>query len=56
LREAAKRLGRSKQSSLAAQYRRWAARRGKKKAMVAVGPSRLVIADDVLTRPDPYRA
>jgi transposase len=55
-REAAKRLGRSTQSSLAAQYRRWAARRGKKKAMVAVGPSRLVIADDVLTRPDPYRA
>lgn len=53
--EAANSLVRSTKSYLAVQYRRLAARRGKKKAIVAVGHSILVIAYDVLTRQEPYR-
>ncbi len=40
---------------LGAQYRRLAARRGKKKAAVAVGHTILVIAYHVLSRREPYR-
>jgi hypothetical protein len=55
LSEAANRLVRRTKSYLAAQYRRLAARRGKKKAIGAVGHSILVIAYDVLTRQEPSR-
>ena len=45
----------SKQTYLAAQYRRLSARRRGKKAVVAVGHSILVIAYHLLTRQDTYR-
>jgi hypothetical protein len=41
--EAARAAGRTKQSYLGAQYRRLAARRGKKRALLAVGHSLLAI-------------
>ena len=53
--EAAHAVGRSKGTYLAAQYRRLAARRGAKKAAVAVGHSILVIAHHLLKNPDVYR-
>ena len=40
---------------LAAQYRRLSARRGKKRAAVAVAHSILVIADHLISRQQPYR-
>ena len=40
---------------LAAQYRRLSARRGKKRAAVAVAHSILVIADHLISRQEPYR-
>jgi hypothetical protein len=40
---------------LAAQYRRLAARRGAKRALVAVAHSILVIAYQVITRREPYQ-
>ena len=40
---------------LAAQYRRLAARRGKKRALVALGHTILVIVYHILTRRKPYR-
>jgi len=53
--EAAHGAARSKQTYLGAQYRRLVARLGKKKAIVAVAHSILVIAYHVLTRREPYR-
>jgi transposase len=53
--EAAHGAARSKKTYLGAQYRRLAARRGKKKALVAIGHSILVIAYHILTRREPYR-
>jgi len=52
--EAAHAAGRTADTSLGAQYRRLAARRGAKKATVAVGHSILVIAYYLLTRGRPY--
>lgn len=45
----------TKHTYLVAQYRRVASRRGKKRALVAVAHSILVIAYYVLTRQEPYR-
>ncbi len=53
--EAAHAAARCKQGYLAAQYHRLAARRGKKKAVVAVGHSLLGIVYYVLTRREEYR-
>jgi len=53
--QAAQGAKRKKGSYLAAQYRRLAARRGKKRATVAVAHSILVIAYHVLSRREPYR-
>ena len=53
--EAAHGAGRSKGTYLGAQYRRLAARRGRKRAAVAVGHSILVIAYQVLRTREPYR-
>jgi len=53
--EAAHAASRSKNTYLGAQYRRLAARRGTKKAEVALAHSILVIAYHVLTRKEPYR-
>jgi transposase len=50
--EAAHAAAKKKGSYLQAQYRRLAARRGKKKAAVAVGPSILVIAYHLLNHPE----
>ncbi len=52
--EAAKAAGRSKNTYLGAQYRRIAARRGAKRAAVAVAHSILVIVYHILTRHEPY--
>jgi len=52
--EAAKAAGRSKKTYLGAQYRRIAARRGAKRAAVAVAHSILVIVYHILTRHEPY--
>jgi transposase len=53
--EAAHGAARSKKTYLGAQYRRLVARLGKKKAIIAVAHSILVIAYHVLTRREPYR-
>ncbi len=53
--EAAQAAGRMKHGYLAAQYRRLAARRGTKKAAVAVAHTILVIAYHLLSRADSYR-
>jgi transposase len=53
--EAAQAAARKRGSYLAAQYHRLAARRGKKKALVAVGHSILVIAYHLLTEDSEYR-
>ena len=45
----------TKDTYLAAQYRRIAARRGKKRALVALGHTILVIVYHILTRREPYR-
>ena len=45
----------TKATYLAAQYRRIAARRGKKRALVALGHTVLVIVYYILTRREPYR-
>ena len=44
----------TKDTDLAAQYRRIAARRGKKRALVALGHTVLVIVYHILTRRQPY--
>jgi transposase len=51
---AAQAAGRSTRSALGARYRALAARRGKKRAAVAVGHSILLIAYQLLTRREPY--
>lgn len=53
--EAAHGASRKKNCYLQAQLRRLASRRGKKKALVAVGHSILVISYHVLSRREPYR-
>ena len=53
--EAARAAGRSKGTYLAAQYHRLAARRGTKRAAVAVGHTILVIAYRLLSEGDVYR-
>jgi len=53
--EAGHAAARCKQGYLAAQYHRLAARRGKKKAVVAVGHPLLVVAYHLLTRQEEYR-
>jgi transposase len=53
--QAAQAAARTKQTFLAAQYHRIAARRGKKKAIVAVAHSLLIIAYYVIARREPYR-
>jgi transposase len=52
--EAAHGAGHTKNKYLSSQYHRLGARRGKKKALVAVGHSILVIAYHLLTRKQPY--
>ena len=53
--EAAHGAGRTKNTYLGAQFRRLVARRGKKKAVMAVAHSILVIAYHILTKREPYR-
>jgi transposase len=53
--EAAHGAARSKKTYIGAQYRRLAARRGKKKAAIAVGHTILVIAYHIITRQQPYQ-
>jgi transposase len=53
--EAAQAAARKRDSYLSAQFRRLTARRGRKKAAVAVGHSILVIVYWLLTRPDLYQ-
>ena len=53
--EAAHGVVRTKDCYLSAQYRRLAARRGKKRALVAVAHSILTIVYYVLKRQQPYR-
>jgi transposase len=53
--EAARAAGRSKRTYLSAQYHRLAARRGTKRAAVAVGHTLLVIAYHVLSEGEVYR-
>ena len=45
----------TKQTYLAAQYQRIAARRGKKHALIALGHTILVIVYTLLTRKQPYQ-
>jgi hypothetical protein len=52
---AAQSAARTTRSYLGAQYRRIAARRGAKKAILAVAHSLLVIAYNVIARREPYR-
>jgi transposase len=52
--EAAHGASRTKNTYLGAQYRRLATRRGKKKALVAIAHSILVIVYHVLSRKEPY--
>lgn len=52
--ESAQAAARKKDSYLSAQFHRLAARRGRKKAAVAVGHTILIIAYHLLTRPDLY--
>jgi transposase len=54
LTEAAQAARRSRDTYLRAQYHRLAARRGKKKAIIAVAHSILIAAYHLLTRPDRY--
>jgi transposase len=53
--EAAHAAGRTKHTYFAAHYRRLVARRGVKKAVVAVGHSILTVVYHLLTRPEPYQ-
>jgi len=53
--DAAQAASRTKGSYLQAQYRRLAARRGRKRALVAVAHSLLVIVYHVLASRQPYR-
>jgi transposase len=53
--QAAQAAGRSKTTSLSAQYRRLIARKGKKRAAVAVAHTILIMVYYLLTRHEPYR-
>jgi len=53
--EAAHVAAKTKQTYLAAQYQRMAARRGKKRALMALGHTILTIVYHVLTRKQPYQ-
>jgi transposase len=53
--EAAHVAAKTKQTYLAAQYRRIAARRGKKRALIALGHTLLIIVYHLLTRKQPYQ-
>jgi transposase len=53
--EAAHVAAKTKQTYLAAQYQRIAARRGKKRALIALGHTILVIVYTLLTRKQPYQ-
>src|SRR5687768_1130275 len=53
--EAAHVAAKTKQTYLAAQYQRIAARRGKKRALIALGHTMLVIVYTLLTRKQPYQ-
>jgi transposase len=53
--EAAPVAAKTKQTSLAAQYQRMAARRGKKRALIALGHTILVIVYTLWTRKQPYQ-
>jgi transposase len=53
--EAANAAGRRKETSLSAQFRRLSARRGRPKALVAVGQSILVMVYHILRRGEPYQ-
>jgi transposase len=53
--ESAHVAAKTKQTYLAAQYKRLAARRGKKRALIALGHSILIIVYHVLTRKQPYQ-
>jgi transposase len=53
--EAAHVAAKTKQTYLAAQYRRIAARRGKKRALMALGHTILIIVYHLLTRKQPYQ-
>jgi transposase len=53
--QAAHAAARTKGTYLSAQYRRLAARRGKKRAILAVAHSMLVMAYYIIQRKEPYR-
>jgi transposase len=53
--EAAHVAAKTKQTYLAAQYQRIAARRGKKRALMALGHTILIIVYSLLTRKEPYQ-
>lgn len=53
--EAAHVATKTRQTYLAAQYQRLAARRGKKRALIALGHTIWVIVDTLLTRKQPYQ-
>ena len=53
--QAAHAAARTKGTYLSAQYRRLSTRRGKKRAIMAVAPSMLVMAYDMIQRQAPYR-
>ena len=53
--EIAQGAAKTKNTSLAAPYKRLAARRGKKRALIAVGHTVLIIAYTLLTRRQPYQ-
>jgi transposase len=53
--ESAHVAAKTKQTALAAQYKRLAARRGKKRALIALGHTLLIIVYHVLTRKQPYQ-
>ena len=53
--QAAHAAARTRSTYLSAQYRRLAARRGKKRAILAVAHSLLVMADYMIQRREPYR-
>jgi transposase len=53
--ELAQVASKTRQTSLVAQYRRIAARRGKKRALIAVGHTILSLVYTLLTRKEPYQ-
>jgi transposase len=53
--QAAHAAARTKGTSLSAPYRRLAARRGKKRAILALAPSMLILAYSMIQRQEPYR-